>query len=80
MSLFFNTQSSSESSKEMCEMNIAEHDEKTVRNPTLNEAASAPLDYNVDFDGSEDKANPKNWPLWYKWVLIVVLSAMNTIA
>lgn len=71
---------SSKTESEASEMNLAEEDEKIIRNLVVVEAASAPLDYNVDFDGPEDGANPMNWPLWYKWVLIVVLSAMNTIA
>ena len=80
MSLSLNTQSAMESPIETCEIITTEDDAKTIPNLELVEGASAPLEYDVDFDGPEDKANPMNWPLWYKWVLIIVLSAMNTIA
>jgi MFS family permease len=80
MSLSLNTQSSIENPRETSEMDIARREEKTIPNPGLIQAASASHDYDVDFDGPEDEANPMNWPTWYKWVLIVVLSAMNTIA
>lgn len=36
--------------------------------------------YVVDFSGPDDLSNPINWPLWYKWILIIVLSSVNTIA
>ena len=31
----------------------------------------------VDYDGSNDPQNPKNWSPWYKWTLVVILSGMT---
>ncbi|KAI9650700.1 hypothetical protein NHQ30_000722 [Ciborinia camelliae] len=36
--------------------------------------------HTIDFEGPDDQSNPLNWPLWYKWTLIIVLSSVNTIA
>ncbi|TVY13955.1 Efflux pump rdc3 [Lachnellula arida] len=38
------------------------------------------INYLVNFDGLDDQSNPINWPLWYRWTLIIVLSSVNTIA
>ena len=45
-----------------------------------NKSASPSINFAVDFDGEDDQTNPVNWPLWYKWTLIIVLSSVNTIA
>ena len=31
-------------------------------------------DFEIDFDGDDDPANPRNWPLWYKGVTIAIVS------
>ena len=33
----------------------------------------------VDFEGPEDSTNPLNWPTWYKWTTVVLVSLMTFI-
>lgn len=30
--------------------------------------------FEVDWDGEDDPSNPRNWPLWYRAVIVVFLS------
>ena len=32
----------------------------------------------VAFSGDHDRTDPLNWPRWYKWICIALLSACNT--
>ena len=54
--------------------------EKAFTDPKRNECIQvvAKEDGNlVDFDGSDDPANPQNWPLSYKWGITVVISLIT---
>ena len=33
----------------------------------------------VDFQDPEDRSNPLNWPTWYKWMTVVLVSLMTFI-
>ena len=34
----------------------------------------------IDFGGLDDKSNPLNWSLKYKWTIVTILSLVNTVA
>ena len=57
----------------------AQHPDKVFIAPS-SEGESDGTCFTVDFEGEGDESNPVNWPLWYKWSLIIVLSSVNTIA
>lgn len=38
-----------------------------------------PSDNLVAFASDDDPENPQNWPTWYKWLCVGILSAVNTI-
>ncbi|KAI9777283.1 MAG: hypothetical protein M1835_005274 [Candelina submexicana] len=45
------------------------------RHVTTNGSVGAPDPaFEVDWDGPDDQSNPKNWPIWYRGLLITVMS------
>lgn len=50
----------------------------TISAPPLGDAIED--DPNVVFwDGPDDKANPKNWPMWRKWCTILIVSMITMV-
>ncbi|KAI9843752.1 MAG: hypothetical protein M1837_006112 [Sclerophora amabilis] len=35
--------------------------------------------FEVDWDGPDDSANPRNWPLWYRGVMLMFISMATTV-
>jgi hypothetical protein len=31
-------------------------------------------EFEIDWDGDEDPENPRNWPVWYKSIVVALIS------
>ena len=55
---------------------VAEKDNEEI---LATEFRSTAEDENVVVFETNDPANPLNWPIWYKWVLVALISTTNMI-
>lgn len=64
------------SQAELLGFDVEKSDSTIEKNPDISAIEIDPLV--VNFDGPNDPENPRNWSRNYKWLLVAMLSSMET--
>jgi hypothetical protein len=56
------------------EPTMSSSDQRPLKNRKIDDEKDLPLVLTTDWDGPNDPKNPKNFPLWRKWVMVFIVS------